>query len=76
MSTPVVLHEFGVSDPFTLAKLNENFENLVAKLGGLEDEMSQPGFWDNKEAAQSKMGEVARLKNKRSDLMVTASIAF
>ena len=26
--------------------------------------MSQPGFWDHKEAAQGKMGEVARLKNK------------
>ena len=36
----------------------------MAKLGGLEDEMSQPGFWDNKEAAQAKMGDVARLKNK------------
>lgn len=26
--------------------------------------MSSPGFWDNKEAAQNKMGEVARLKGK------------
>ncbi len=26
--------------------------------------MSAPGFWDNKEAAQNKMGEVARLKGK------------
>ncbi|MCB1061730.1 MAG: peptide chain release factor 2 [Verrucomicrobiae bacterium] len=41
-----------------------DFANLVAKLGGLEDEMSAPGFWDRKEAAQEKMGEVARLKGK------------
>jgi peptide chain release factor 2 len=27
-------------------------------------EMSQPGFWDRKEVAQQKMGEVARLKGK------------
>ncbi|MCB1090869.1 MAG: PCRF domain-containing protein, partial [Verrucomicrobiae bacterium] len=36
----------------------------MGQLGGLEEEMSQPGFWDRKEAAQQKMGEVARLKNK------------
>lgn len=41
-----------------------DFERLVGQLGGLEMEMSQPGFWDRKEAAQQKMGEVARLKNK------------
>ncbi|MCB1086097.1 MAG: peptide chain release factor 2 [Verrucomicrobiae bacterium] len=41
-----------------------DFERLVGQLGGLEEEMSQPGFWDRKEAAQQKMGEVARLKNK------------
>ncbi len=41
-----------------------DFDNLVAKLGGLEDEMSAPGFWDRKEAAQEKMAEVARLKGK------------
>ncbi|MCB1230408.1 MAG: peptide chain release factor 2 [Verrucomicrobiae bacterium] len=41
-----------------------DFDQLVAKLGGLEAEMSAPGFWDNKEAAQEKMGEVARLKGK------------
>jgi peptide chain release factor 2 len=36
----------------------------LGQLGGLEMEMSQPGFWDRKEAAQQKMGEVARLKGK------------
>jgi peptide chain release factor 2 len=36
----------------------------VGQLGGLEMEMSQPGFWDRKETAQKKMGEVARLKGK------------
>lgn len=41
-----------------------DFERLEGQLGGLEMEMSQPGFWDRKETAQKKMGEVARLKNK------------
>ncbi|MEM7700156.1 MAG: peptide chain release factor 2 [Verrucomicrobiota bacterium] len=41
-----------------------DFDQLEKKLSALEQEMSAPGFWDDKDQAQGKMTEVSRLKGK------------
>ncbi|MEM1441114.1 MAG: peptide chain release factor 2 [Verrucomicrobiota bacterium] len=41
-----------------------DFEKLERELEAFEAEMSAPGFWDDNDKAQARMGEVSVLKNK------------
>ena len=41
-----------------------DFDKLEKELEAFEVEMSAPEFWDDKDRAQAKVGEVAALKNK------------
>ncbi|MCB1234927.1 MAG: peptide chain release factor 2 [Verrucomicrobiae bacterium] len=45
-----------------------DLDALNQRMGALEEEMSAPGFWDDKDAAQGKMAEVARIRGKINPL--------
>ncbi|MDF1811080.1 MAG: peptide chain release factor 2 [Verrucomicrobiales bacterium] len=56
-----------INIPALTARLSElrrylDFEELIAKQAAIEEQMAEPGFWDDKEAAQATMAEVSRLK--------------